>query len=323
MLQLERWVKVEPLSGSKMYLFVFAARLAAVGIASLIATSFPAAVQDRNLARCLSIADVNERIDCLESGGITPTPNISPTPSVRAPKQPQAGPSQAGPNFDCRAANSSIERAICADATLSEWEFRMGQQYHQALRARKDGDIQSIMEGQRAWVQQRNSSCSGIADTAIWTCLLEMTKQRVAVLAKATEVPPAAQPPLPPQAGSKNQAGPVSSTPSITAATPSPPTISKPDPSPPLSSEGTNPLLLILIVLGAVAFAIAIFGNISSKRRRAAEDQRLEEERQQRLAEERQRLVMRYGEHEADLILARKVWQGMTDEQLIEISGYP
>jgi uncharacterized protein YecT (DUF1311 family) len=149
---------------------VFAARLAGISIAFLIITNFPAATQDRNVARCLSIADVNERIDCLESGGIAPNPATSPTPNVRSPKQPQAGPS-----FDCRAANSSIERAICADATLSEWDLRMGQQYQQVLRARKDGDVQSIMEGQRAWILQRNSSCSGMADTAIWTCLLEMT----------------------------------------------------------------------------------------------------------------------------------------------------
>jgi hypothetical protein len=202
----------------------------------------------------------------------------------------------------------------------------MGQQYQQALRARKDGDVQSIMEGQRAWILQRNSNCSGVADTATWACLLEMTKQRVAVLSKVTtnsvEVTPAAQPPLPIQAAPKNQAGPVLSTPSTTAASPSPPTISKPDPSPP-PSEGSNPLLLFLIVLGTVAGVIAIFGHISSKKRLAAENQRLEEERQQRLAEERQRLVVRYGEHAADLILARQVWQGMTDEQLIESWGVP
>jgi hypothetical protein len=72
-----------------------------------------------------------------------------------------------------------------------------------------------------------------------------------------------------------------------------------------------------------VAGAIAIFGNISSKKRLAAENQRLEEERQQRLADERQRLVVRYGEHAAALILAHQVWQGMTDEQLTESWGIP
>jgi uncharacterized protein YecT (DUF1311 family) len=297
-----------------MHSLFFAARLAGVGFASLIATSFPAATQDRNVARCLSITDVNERIDCLESGGAAPNSVTSPTPNVRSPKQLHAGPS-----FDCRAANSSIERAICADVTLSEWDLRMGQQYQHALRSRKDGDTQPVMENQRAWLLQRNSRCGVVADTAIWACLLDMTKQRVDALTKlaavGTETVPTAQSQTPIQTAPKNPTGPVLSTPSTNSGSPSTSAISKSDVSSNPPSEGPNPLLVVLFVLGAAIGAIAIFGNISRQKRLAAE--------RQRLAEERQRLVTKYGEEAADRILARQVWQGMTDEQLIESWGIP
>lgn len=73
----------------------------------LIAINLPAFPQNGNVARCLSIADVNERIDCLEPGGLVSNPETSPTPNVRPPKQPRVGPS-----FECRAGSNSIERAI-------------------------------------------------------------------------------------------------------------------------------------------------------------------------------------------------------------------
>jgi uncharacterized protein len=279
----------------------FAAHLAGVAVASLIATSFPAATQDRNVARCLSIADVNERIDCLESGGIAPNPGTSPAPNVRSPKQPQAGPS-----FDCRAANSSIERAICADAALSEWDLRMGQQYQQALRARKDGDSQSVMESQRTWLLQRNNRCGGVADTAIWACLLDMTKQRIDVLTKlaavGTETVPTAQSQTITQTAPKNSPTPVN-TPSPNPAVPPAAPISKSSP-PDSPSEGSNSFLVILFVLGAAIGGIAVVRNINRRNRR-------------------QRLVATYGEQAADRILAHQVWQGMTDEQLIESWGLP
>jgi uncharacterized protein len=308
-----------------MYSFVFIARLAGVGFAFLIATGFPAATQDRNVARCLSIADVNERIDCLESGGAAPNSGTSPTPSVRSPKQ-----SHAGPSFDCHAANNSIERAICADVTLSEWDFRMGQQYQNALRGRKDGNTQLIMESQRTWLLQRNSRCSGVADTAVSACLLDMTKQRVDVLTKvavaaSTETVPTAQSQTITQTVPKNPSGPGFSTPSPNQGSPPTSPTSKSDASPNPASEGSNSLLLVLIVIGAGIGGLAIVSNISRKKR-LLEEERLAEERlaeeRQRLAE-RQRLVVKYGEQAADLILARKVWQGMTDEQLIESWGSP
>jgi uncharacterized protein len=305
-----------------MYSFVFIARLTGVGFAFLTATSFPVAAQDRNIARCLSIADVNERIDCLESGGAVPNSGTSPIPNVRSPKQLHAGPS-----FDCYAANNSIERAICADVTLSEWDFRMGQQYQNALRGRKDGNTQLIMESQRTWLLQRNSRCSAVADAAIWACLLDVTKQRADVLTKLAAagietVPPAQSQTLTPTA----QKNPVLIAPSSTPGSPpSSPTLKSDAPSNP-TSESTNSLIVVLFLIGAGIGGIAILGNIG-RRKRLIEERRVAEERlaeeRQRLAEERQRLVAKYGEQAADRILARQVWQGMTDEQLMESWGSP
>jgi uncharacterized protein YecT (DUF1311 family) len=286
-----------------------------VFFAFLIGMVSPAVSEDRNnVARCLSIADVNERIDCLESGGAVPSTGASQTPNIRQPK-----PTRVGPSFDCRAANNSIERAICGDATLSEWDSRMGQQYQQVLRIRKDGDTQSVLESQRAWLLQRNRSCSGVADTAIWACLLDMTKQRVDALAKlaaiGAETAPTVQPHSPVQIAPKNQAAPVVNAPSTTSGSPSTPAIAKPNAPPIPASEGGNPLLLALFILAAAIGAVAIFNNIN-RRERLAEERR-------RLAAERQRLVGKYGEEVADRILARQVWQGMTDEQLMESWGIP
>src|SRR6266480_1846853 len=107
-----------------------------------------AASPDRSnsVRHCLSIVDVNERIDCLETGspfdpGTLSTPN-------------QAARARALPRFECRLARTATERTICADAILSEWDARMGQVLQQAVRRSKDNP--SLLEGQRLWLAQRD-----------------------------------------------------------------------------------------------------------------------------------------------------------------------
>jgi uncharacterized protein YecT (DUF1311 family) len=278
-------------------------RIVCIGFAFLFATGSLAAAQDRKLSRCFAITDLNERIDCLESGGIASTPDTGPIPTVRSPKQPHAEPS-----FDCRSANNSIERAICGDPILSEWDFRMGQQYQHTLRSSKDADTQPITESQRAWLLQRNARCGAVGDTAIWTCLLDMTKQRIDVLAKlsvaGTKNVPIVQAQVPTEAAPKNLSG------TVPSALPSSPTnssntlIAKIDASAGSSSAGSNSLLIVLFIIGAVVGGIAVVGNIRRK-------------------QHRQSLVAKYGEEAADMILAHQVWQGMTEEQLIESWGLP
>lgn len=63
-------------------------------------------------------------------------------------------------------------------------------------------------------------------------------------------------------------------------------------------------MLVILFVVGAIVGGVAVFRNIQARARR-------------------QRLVANYGEEIAERILAKQVWQGMTNEQLIESWGSP
>jgi uncharacterized protein len=174
----------------------FFGQLTFAGLALLTALTSQAIAQDQlsRTRHCLSIADVNERVDCLETGAAsTPNPTPAPTPAFQK-QQSQA------PSFDCRAARTSIERAICGDVTLSAWDSQMGQLFQQGLRLTKDR--QSLLEGQRLWLLQREASCSALADTAIWSCLFEMTRSRAAALVRMTssnaEITPTNQPPPPP-----------------------------------------------------------------------------------------------------------------------------
>ena len=276
-------------------------------IFTCFALACSAAAQDAGrISRCVSIQDVDQRIECLEGRSSTPDVGV-PTPGLsRVP--------QVGPSYDCRMATASIERAICGDAVLSEWDLRMGQQYQQALRLRKGGDRQTLVESQRSWIQQRNTGCGAAAGNAVWTCVLETTKQRIAVLSEASPLsldpmPRASpSPQMPVQPRTQSTPAPASSLNVSGAPEPSSPSKTNAATE---SSSGTNPLLILLFFVGAIAGAIAIYNSI---RRR---------EEEQRRAAERQRLVARYGAEIADRILARIVWQGMTEEQLLESRGDP
>jgi uncharacterized protein len=264
----------------------------------------PATAQESGrIARCVAIQDVNERIDCLEGRGNDLDPARNSNPSR---------PTQAGPSYDCRMATTSIERAICGDPTLSDWDLRMGQQYQQALRLRKGPDSQALVASQRSWIQQRNAVCGGVTGTAVWSCVLDMTKQRLAAL---SEAPPASVDPTPAASPSPLPQPRVQNVPPVVAPPvaqrgPDVSTASKPNTAPQPSS-GINPLLVGIFIVGAVIGAIVVFNNIRQR----------EEER--RRAAERQRLVAKYGDEIADRILAHTIWQGMTDEQLLESWGGP
>jgi len=278
---------------------IFCSRLLFVGCALLVASSVSAISQDQNnlARRCLSIVDVNERIDCLEAGG---APNSEAAPPSTARQQ------RINPSFDCRAARSSIERAICADTTLSEWDFRMGQVFQQSLRLAKDR--RAFLASQRLWLVQRDNSCGSIADSAIWSCLLEMTKSRAAALENATativEVAPTVQasptlvaPAMPQSRTQSTLNEPLENR----SSTPSP-AVQK-DSSTSTSSEdkGSGSLILLVAFVLGMAIALRMFSAIRRKRR----------------------LIEKYGQEIAGMVIARQVWQGMTEEQLTDAWGSP
>jgi uncharacterized protein len=232
------------------------------------------------------------------------------------------------PSFDCKAARTSIERAICGDATLSAWDARMGQLFQQALRATKDR--QSLLEDQRLWLTQRDSGCSALPDNAIWSCLLDMTKTRLATLAKASTVSVDAAPSVqiaPSAVAPTSQRHPdtysnsaISSIANGGAASP----ISESNrPMGSAPARDDSHISAILFVALALAFIVTIAVRSYSRRnmRIAEENQRIADENK-RLAEI-QRLVIRYGDDAAARILAHEVWQGMTWEELVESRGHP
>jgi uncharacterized protein YecT (DUF1311 family) len=264
--------------------------------------------QEGNLtARCVSIPNVDERIECLESRGAS---------LDRAPPDVKQS-TRIGPSFDCRAATSSMERAICGDPALSELDLRMGQQYQQALRQKKATDAQALVDSQRSWILQRNSTCGAVPGSAVWSCIVDMTKKRIATLSETplvtVEETPARQPnPVSQSNPSQPNAGAAPRTQPTFAPSNAPQSNA---PSSSVTSEGPNQLLVALFVMCAAIGAIAVFNNIRRRERLVAE--------QRRLAAERQRLVDKYGDCVADRILAHQIWQGMTEEHLIESWGSP
>jgi uncharacterized protein YecT (DUF1311 family) len=226
-------------------------------------------------------------------------------------------PTRVGPSFDCRAASSSMERAICADSSLSEWDLRMGQQYQQAMRLRKPADAQALLESQRTWILQRNSICGAVPGNAVWSCIVDMTKKRIATLSEPQLVTAQTTPtPQPSPASQPNPLQPNATPSSRIQPTPSQSNAPKSNaPTTNAASDGPNPLLVTLFILCAAIGGIAVFNNIRRRERLAAE--------QRRLAAERHRSVDKYGDAIADRILAHQIWQGMAEEHLVESWGRP
>src|SRR5581483_8210699 len=84
---------------------------------------------------------------------------------------------RANPSFDCRTARTAVERTICSDVALSELDAEMGRVLQQALRASRDR--QSLLENQRYWLYQRDTTCSARESGAIGPCLIGTTKSRI------------------------------------------------------------------------------------------------------------------------------------------------
>ena len=285
----------------------------------LTLTSGVAASQDRSnsVRHCLSIVDVNERIECLETGSI-PDPLSLVTPNqgarVRTP-----------PSFERRLARTATERTTRPDATPSQWDARMGQALQQAARRSKDNP--TLLEGQRLWLVERNKRCGAPGDTTFAACLLEMTKQRVTAPSKGTTIVTAAATaaspsPLPSIATSTVGRAPStieSSTPKrelVAAGT------AQPDSSAETSPREENPAIGVLFaaVGASLAFVVLrVFRQIRRRQQLAAAQKLFEKQRDA----EWRRLVSQYGEEIAARIVAHKVWQGMTIEQLIKSWGSP
>lgn len=292
--------------------------IAGAGITLLATVSVPAFSQDQIgvVRRCLSIPDVNERVDCLETGIV---PESTTTAVPRNPTQQL----KEAPSFDCRAALTVVERAICNDPALSAWDARLGRLFQQALRT--TNDRASLLNNQRLWLVQRGQSCGSLAYSVVAPCLLEVTKSRISALAQSPYPKPEAGSVAQPAGSSSSlrsyaELRPNTSTPEHNEARPPAPQTDSSKPR----AESQDSQIGILAVSAFVGFVllVGVYRYFAHRRRQIEEQARLDEQRE-RLEAYVQRLVHSYGEEDAARILAHEVWQGMTEAQLRESRGIP
>lgn len=295
-------------------------------IALLTLSVLRAEAQSRDLRPCLAISDVDERVECLE--GRAPP---APPPEFRRGEIPRQS-QPPNPSFDCRVARSSAERAICGDRELAELDNRMGQAFQQALSVQNNP--QALRESQRRWIAQRDRAC-GAARELRFDCLLNITKQRATELSQLTTnssssdqsrtlnaVPaplnlgPASQTPASPSFElEKGSPQPTSGPPPVSAAPPlasDSKAVVQQTPRPPTSDSGKSPeseqTQGAIAVFALFGIGLAILAAIVKRRR---------------YARRKQDLIARFGVIVAEGILAGKVWQGMSNEQLLESWGNP
>jgi uncharacterized protein YecT (DUF1311 family) len=290
----------------------------------LTLTSGAAASQDRSnsVRHCLSIVDVDERIECLETGSI-PNPGSLATPN-------QAARARTLPSSEHRLARTATARTIRADTTLSEWDARMGQALQQAVR--RSNDNPSLLEDQRLWLAERDKRCRALGESTFAACLLKMTKQRVTALSKgttivaeaATAVSPCPAPSISTSTVGRASTAIESSAPKTELAASGTAQVDSSTKNSPQEESSTIGVLFAAASLSAVGLsmlfvALRVFPKIRRRQQLAAVQKLFEQQRDA----EWQCLVGKYGAEIAARIVAHKVWQGMTVEQLVKSWGSP
>jgi len=91
--------------------------------------------------------------------------DATPLEAARFAPPAQFRPSPAGPSFDCRKAATRVEKAICANASLSMQDLELGRLVkevrhgHATLAAREE-----LRALQRRWLKERDVRCTASAD---------------------------------------------------------------------------------------------------------------------------------------------------------------
>jgi uncharacterized protein len=151
-----------------------------VGVFAALSTH----VDARDFRPCLTIKDIDQRIECFEG---------------RAQPQGETAPPVAAPNFstsfDCNKAASRIEILICSDSVLAQLDAQMGQAYLQALKSQSNSA--TVVNDQRRWLASRDTRCGSSILSLIRTCLIQMTTARIAGLAAAAAIQHEPQPEKP------------------------------------------------------------------------------------------------------------------------------
>lgn len=101
-----------------------------------------------------------------------------PLSSLRDVMRPN--PRLPAPSFDCLAARSPVELAICSSDELARLDRRLGEAYAVKLIWMEEGaEQQSFRAEQRVWLKQRDAFCKG---PAIASCLSVMYQRRLKAL---------------------------------------------------------------------------------------------------------------------------------------------
>jgi uncharacterized protein YecT (DUF1311 family) len=87
------------------------------------------------------------------------------------------------PSFDCAAARTDVEHAICSDMGLAQLDRRTAEAYSTRLRLEALANQPPTVEAQQqAWLAERDAACADTAATALVNCLDEQYTLRLAAL---------------------------------------------------------------------------------------------------------------------------------------------
>jgi uncharacterized protein YecT (DUF1311 family) len=102
------------------------------------------------------------------------------TKSTVTPLAETTRPSMQGPSFDCAKASPGIEKVICGDPELAEWDGRLGRAFKQKYAQLERHEGQKLREEQRRWIAVRKGQCEPLDAQDARPCILQLTKARVA-----------------------------------------------------------------------------------------------------------------------------------------------
>jgi peptidoglycan-N-acetylglucosamine deacetylase len=87
------------------------------------------------------------------------------------------------PSFDCAAAETDVEHAICSDMHLAQLDRRTAEAFNLRLRLEASGNRPpTVRDQQVAWLAQRDSACAAFADAALVSCLDDQYTARLTAL---------------------------------------------------------------------------------------------------------------------------------------------
>lgn len=115
-----------------------------------------------------------------------PAPELAPPVSDAKPQGQTVSPR---PGFNCAAARTGVEIAICANAGLADKDRKMGELYRQLQALASGSDQASLTSSQRAWRQRRDSCGTLATGDRLDGCIGNAYDSRIAQLRQMTTAP--------------------------------------------------------------------------------------------------------------------------------------